>query len=114
VVGALIVAKAVLVAEKLPFINRFASKPLAYSVFWKTMNYWVFCLIFRFIEELIPHWKQHGDLAIAIEQMIEEVSWPLFLAVQLWLVVALILYNSAVELDKHLGAGSMRRLFLGA
>lgn len=39
VVAALLVAKVVLIADKLPFINRFPDKPLMYNVLWKTMIY---------------------------------------------------------------------------
>jgi hypothetical protein len=33
-VGALLVAKVVLIADKLPIINRFTEKPLMYNVVW--------------------------------------------------------------------------------
>jgi hypothetical protein len=36
-VGALIVAKAVLVADALPFTNIFARRPLAYPIVWKSL-----------------------------------------------------------------------------
>ena len=35
-VAALLVAKVVLIADKLPLINRFPEKPLMYNVLWKT------------------------------------------------------------------------------
>jgi hypothetical protein len=40
-VGALLVAKVVLLADLLPFINRFPEKPLIYNVVWKTVTYWL-------------------------------------------------------------------------
>src|SRR2546429_4559740 len=38
-VAALILGKAVLIADMLPFINRFPHKPLMYNVAWKTLIY---------------------------------------------------------------------------
>jgi hypothetical protein len=69
-------------------------------------------MLFRFVEELIPVWSRYGSLAEAIRHLEDEVHWPLFLAVQLWLVVALVLYNALVELDRHFGRGSVRRALL--
>jgi hypothetical protein len=44
---------------------------------------------------------------------VEEASWPHYLMVQTWVLIALILYNSIVALDNHFGSGSMRQSFLG-
>ena len=38
-VAALILGKAVLIADMLPFINRFPHKPLIYNIAWKTVIY---------------------------------------------------------------------------
>src|SRR5262245_65919375 len=38
-VGALLVAKVVLVADMLPIINRFPEKPLIYNMLWNTVIY---------------------------------------------------------------------------
>src|SRR2546425_7906293 len=38
-VGALLIAKVVLITDKFPFINRFPGKPLIYNVAWKTAIY---------------------------------------------------------------------------
>src|SRR5213596_3389653 len=40
-VAALILGKAVLLADMLPMINRFPNKPLIYNVAWKTVLYWL-------------------------------------------------------------------------
>src|SRR5213596_3883302 len=40
-VAALILGKAVLLADMLPMINRFPHKPLIYNVAWKTVLYWL-------------------------------------------------------------------------
>jgi hypothetical protein len=108
-VGALIVAKAVLIAEHLPITNAFTGRWPIFAIAWKSAIYWVFCLAFRFLEEMIPLWSRYGSLAQAIRRLEDEVSWPLFVAVQLWLVVALLLYTALVELDERFGRGSLWR-----
>jgi hypothetical protein len=111
--GALIVAKAIVMADKLPFINVFSGRPIFFSVLWKTVIYGVMGFIFRSIEELIPLLSKHEGFGSAFEHFFSEVSWPQFWALQMWLMVSLILYNSFTELDKYFGTGSMRKAFFG-
>lgn len=74
-VGALIVAKAILVVEALPIARLFSGK-LWFHVLWKTLLYNLVVLIFRFIEEIIPLIRKHGDLLTAATQLYREISWP--------------------------------------
>ncbi len=111
-VGALTVAKAALIADKLPFLNRLSGLPLVFTVLWKTAIYAVLVLVFRCIEELVPLLSKYGGLG-AIDHFVSEVSWPHFWALQIWLIVALILYNTVSELDRHFGEGSVRKALLG-
>ena len=113
IVGAIIVAKVILIADKLPFIKVFSDKPLIFSVLWKTMIYGVMGFVFRCIEELIPLLSKHEGFGAAVEHFISGVSWPQFWALQIWLMLALVFFNSVSELDKYFGAGSMRKAFLG-
>lgn len=112
-IGALIVAKAIVIADKLPWADRFVGKPLLAAVLWKTALYALLCLVFRLAEELIPLVVKHGSVGAALRHFLEEVSWPHFWVLQLWLLVALALYVAVIELDAHLGTGSIRRAFLG-
>ena len=106
-------AKAVLIVDKLRFTNLFAGKPIIISVLWKTVIYSVFCFVFRFIEELIPLVSKHNGFGTAVERVFSEISWPHFWALQIWLVIALILYSSIGELDKYLGTGTIKKAFIG-
>jgi len=108
-IGALTVAKAVLITNKLWFANLFAGKPRIFSLLWKTLLYGALTLVFRCIEELIPLWAKYGGFGAAASHLIDEVSWPYFWALQLWLFVALILYSTIMELDEHFGKGSIRK-----
>ena len=110
-VAALIVAKVVLIADMMPFVNRFPEKPLIYNVLWKTAIYMIAAFLVRFIEHLIDFVREHGNLAVAIRRMFDEVVWPHFWAVQIWLLVLFLMYCAMRELVRVLGAGRIRRLF---
>jgi hypothetical protein len=49
-VAALILGKAVVIADLLPFINRFPEKPLLYNVAWKTAIYLVVAGVVHYLE----------------------------------------------------------------
>lgn len=102
-VGALIVAKVVLVADYFSFVNRFAHKPLIYNALWKTSVYFVASIFVRYVEHLIHFWQQSGSFASANRSILMELNWWHLLAVQLWLLVLLCLYCLANELVRALG-----------
>lgn len=112
-VGTLIVTKAILVTDMLPFANIFAGKPLYFSILWKTVLYGIFVFLFRLVEELISFWSKTSDLTGAFENFITEVSWPHFWAVLIWVLLALTFYNIVMALDEHFGPGSIKRGLFG-
>lgn len=93
-IAALIVAKVVVIADLLPFVNRFPDKPLIYNVVWKTVIYMVAALLVRYLEHLIPFIREHGDLALANRHLLDEVVWPHFWFVQIWLLVLFLMYTT--------------------
>jgi hypothetical protein len=112
-VGALLVAKVVLIADRLPVINRFPSKPLIYNVAWKTMIYVLAALIVHYLEHLVPLWWRLRDLGAANQQLLGEIVWPHFWVVQLWLVVLLFVYCAVRELIRAVGPHEVKRMFFG-
>jgi hypothetical protein len=112
-IGALIVAKVVLIVDLVPVVNRFPEKPLIYNVLWKTGIYLVAALLVRYIEHLIPFVREHGDLALANHHLLDEVVWPHFWSVQIWLLVLFFLYCTMRELIRVLGRERVRAMFFG-
>lgn len=112
-IGALIVAKAILIADKLPFVRWFDDRILLVSVAWKTMIFGVLVIIFRCIEEFVPVLSKYDGPVAAAAHFREEISWPFFWATLIWLFVALVLYISLTELNRFFGAGSLKKAFLG-
>src|SRR6266496_2267665 len=64
-VAALILGKAVLLADMLPVINRFPNKPLIYNITWKTLIYLVMSALIHYLERLIDFWRQAGSFLAA-------------------------------------------------
>lgn len=112
-VGALLVAKVVLIADMLPFVNRFPDKPLMYNVAWKTAIYVAAALVVHYLEHLAPLWWHTGDLGAANRQLASEMVWPHFWAVQIWLVVLLLVYCALRELVRAIGRKKVIEMFFG-
>src|SRR5262245_886322 len=112
-VAALLVAKVVLIADALPFVNRFPSKPLMYNVVWKTAIYVAAAFVVHYLEHLVPIWWHTGDLAAANRQLASEIVWPHFWAIQLWLVVLLFVYCAMRELVRAIGRKKVVDMFFG-
>lgn len=114
VIGALIVTKAILVADALPLTKVFARRALAYSIVWTSLVYFAITFAFHYLEELVPLWRKYGGVVAAHERLLEEVSWPHFWVVQLWIAFSLLCYCTGVELVRAIGKDRVRALFFGA
>ena len=110
-VMALVVAKVVLITDHFALVNRFPDKPLIYNVVWKTVIYVVAALAFRYAEHFVHFWRQTGNVAEANRRLIDEVVWPHFWGVQLWLLVLLFVYCAFRELVRALGRKRIIRMF---
>lgn len=113
-VGALIVAKAILVVEAMPISRIFSRQQLWYHVLWKTVLFNVVVLAFRFIEEIIPLVRKHESLSMGVAQLYQETVWPQFWVFQLWLFCALFLYCVAAEVVRDVGAGRIKAVLFGS
>ena len=112
-VAALLIAKVVLIADKLPFINRFPDKPLMYNVVWKTVISVAGALLIHYLEHLVPLWWHTGNLGVAHRQLVREIVWPHFWAIQLWLIVLLFVYCALRELIRAIGREQIIAMFFG-
>lgn len=112
-VAALILAKTVLIADLLPFINRYPDKPLAYNIAWKTTLYVLVALLVHYLEHLIDFWREAGSFIAGNQKLLAEIVWPHFWAVQIILVILILVYCTMRELIRVIGADKMRRMFFG-
>ena len=102
-VAALILGKAVLIADMLPLINRFPNKPLIYNIAWKTVIYLLLSAVIHYLERLIDFWRETGGFVAGNEKLLSEIIWPHFWAIQIILFVLIAMYCTVHELVRVIG-----------
>src|SRR5437868_15004457 len=112
-VAALILGKAVLIADMLPLINRFPNKPLIYNVAWKTLIYLLAATLIHYLERLIDFWRQTGGFVAGNQKLLAEIVWPHFWAIQIILLVLIVMYCPMHELVRVIGKEKVLRIFFG-
>jgi len=113
-VAALVLGKAVLLADALPIVNRYPDKPLAYNVLWKTVIYVFAAFVVHYLENLYDFWKEAGGLIAGNQKLLAEIVWPHFWATQLLLIVIIFMYCAMRELIRVIGPDKVREMFFGA
>lgn len=108
-IGALVVAKVVMVVGVLPFMEPFPKIPIIYNVVWKTLLYMLGAFVFQVLEDAIPLLLKGQSLAPALDQ----VGMPHFWAIQLWLVILFLIFCAFRELFHVIGLEKAREIFLG-
>jgi hypothetical protein len=112
-VAALILGKAVLIADMLPFINRFPHKPLIYNIAWKTVIYLFLSAVIHYLERLIDFWRETGGFVAGNEKLLSVIIWPHFWAIQIILFVLIAMYCTMHELVRLIGKEKVLRIFFG-
>jgi hypothetical protein len=110
-IAALIIGKAVLLADLWPAINRFPHRPLIYNILWKTVIYYAVASFIHYLERLYDFAKAAGGIAAGNEKLLAEIVWPHFWALQIVLLVIILNYCVIRELGRVLGERRMIRMF---
>lgn len=111
--SALILGKAVLVADLLPFINRYPERPLIYNVAWKTMIYALLATCFHYLERLFDVWRTVSGLIAANDKLLSEIVWPHFWAIQILLLILILMYCLMRELVRVMGRDQVMGMLFG-
>jgi len=112
-VAALILGKAVLIADKLPSINRYPEEPLIYNVAWKTVIYLLVAGVIHYLERLFDFSRQAGGVVAGNEKLLAEIVWPHYWAIQIILFVLILMYCLMRELVRVIGKEKVLRIFIG-
>jgi uncharacterized membrane protein YhdT len=110
-VAALLVGKAVLVTDHLPFMRRFEGAPLIQPILFKSLIYWAVTFVVRLVDGYVHFLGDGGASADFFPYLIDKFSWPRFFLVQVWLMVLFMIYVTIHELNTLFGDGELPRVF---
>jgi len=112
-VSALIVGKAVLVADAMPFLRRFDHAPLAWPILFKTVVYTIFVFIARLLEAFAHYVFDGGKVGHGgfIESQLGAFNWDRFISTQMWIFVLFLVYVTGSEINQLLGDGELFKIF---
>ena len=111
IVAALLVGKAVLVTDNLPFMRRFDGAPMIQPILFKSAIYWLCVLIVRLAEEFVHFVASGGAIADFGDHLVNHFSLARFLSIQIWLMVLFLVYVTIHEVNELFGDGEVYRLF---
>ena len=111
-VAALLIGKAVLVTDHLPFMRRFEGAPLIQPILFKSAIYWAVTFLVRIVDGYVHFLGDGGAWADFLPYLIDKFSWPRFFLVQVWLMVLFMIYVTIHELNTLFGDGELPRVFL--
>jgi hypothetical protein len=111
-VAALVVGKAVLVANHMPLLRRYDRAPLLQPILFKTAFYWVTVFFARLLERFV-HFSliERNPPGDFFPYLITTFLWHRFSAISLWILVLFLIYVTASEFGNLFGPGELRRLF---
>jgi hypothetical protein len=109
--ASLLVGKAVLVTDNLPFMHRFDGAPMIQPILFKSAIYWACVFVVRVAERLIHFVAAGGAMSDFPTYLLEGFSWSRFLSIQIWLMVLFLVYVTIHELNMLFGDGELYRLF---
>ncbi len=108
--AALVVGKAVLLANALPIARRFEGAPLIQPVLFKTTLFFLVVFLVRFLEKLFEYWVGGGTISGIPDYVASHFSWHRFAAIQIWIFVLFLIYTSIAELNATLGEGELFKI----
>ncbi len=108
--AALVVGKAVLVANNMAIIRRYDRAPLIRPILFKTAVYWVIVFLARVLERFVHFLIDGNQPGEFLAHLVSTFSWPRFLAISIWLLVLFLIYVTAAEFTDLFGRAEMGRL----
>lgn len=113
VIGALVMGKAYLVMDTLPFVNGFKGRPLILSTLWKGIIFLFFASLGLFLEEYLPLAWHQRSFSVSWELWVQDFSKDRFEANHLFLAFWILLFTGSSELIQAIGRQKVIALFFG-
>ena len=113
-ITALVMGKAYLVMDTLPYVNYFKRRPLIVSTLWKSLIFLFFASLGLFLEEYLPLAWHQRSFQIGWNLWIRDFSLPLFEANHLFLAFFVLLFTGSSELIQAIGRQKVIALFFGS
>ena len=111
--AALVVGKAVLVVNATRSIRRYDRAPLIRPILFKAAFYWAIVFVARLLEHWIRFWLiEHHPLGTFLPHMVATFDWHRFIAIQLWIFVLFLIYETVTELNHLFGEGELWHLLV--
>ena len=107
---ALVVGKVILVATKLPFLDRYRNGPLIQPILFKTVFYTVVVGIVRLLEKFFHFARDESGFRVAFDTALDAFTWQRFILIQAWLLACFLVYVSVTELAARAGEGGLLRM----
>jgi len=111
-VGALILAKVVLVLEHVSFGAWVRARPAWVDVLLRTVLYSAGVAVVLVLEHSLEERQEDGGFVRAVTEGFREAKVPHVLVNTISLSGALLVYNALAVVRRHLGEGGLRRVFL--
>lgn len=111
-VGALIVAKVVVVLDKVPIDAWTRNRPAFVHVFVRTALYGFGILVVLLLEKAFESRHEYGGFIPALRQVFSHQDVPHVLAATIGVTGALLMFNALLVIQRYLGEGGILKLFL--
>ena len=112
-IGAILAGKVIFIAEKIPFINSFAGKPLIYNVAWKFFVYSVFVLLFQIIEHFTHKLHATRSFWASYNYLITDLDHSVFWGVQILILMIFLVFTVFHELINAIVLPRVKKIFFG-
>jgi hypothetical protein len=107
-VGALLVGKAFLLADRLPIIERKADHPVLICALWATGVYYVVATLLHVAERLISAALDSRGFLFRAKEDAAGFDMTMFVVVQVWMLFLLAVFALGRELRKRVGRDRIR------
>ena len=113
VIGALVVAKVVVLLDKTSLGHQFRDQRLFVRILWRSFAYTAIVFGVTVAERLFHLYRESGELGSAAGKLWADKDFDHFLAMNISIGLSFLAYNVFSEIDRHMGEGTLCSLFLG-